>query len=61
MSQKKTIPQLPFGEGSMYMYNDDLIAYKKSIKLKNGKKKQKVVYAKTAAECMKKMQFGGMN
>ena len=56
MVDKNKLPDLPFGEGSMYPYRDNLIAYKKSVKLKDGKKVSKVVYGKTAAECMRKMR-----
>ena len=49
------IPELGYGEGSMYPYKDDLLCYRKNIKLKNGKTVRKTVYGKTPAECMKKM------
>lgn len=50
------IPKLPHGEGSMYQYNESLIAYRKCITLPNNNKTKKTVYGKTPSECMKKMR-----
>ena len=50
------IPKLPYGEGSIYVHNDQLLAYKKSIKLPDGRTIRKTVFAPTPAECMKKMR-----
>ena len=55
MVDKKMIPELAYGEGSMYPYKDDLICYRKMFKLKNGKTVRKTVYGKTPSECIKKM------
>ena len=50
------IPKLPYGEGSIYPHNDKLLAYKKSIKLPDGKTIRKTVFASTPTECMRKMR-----
>lgn len=50
------IPKLPHGEGSMYPYDDNLIVFRKTIKLNNGKKIRKAVYGKTPKECIAKMR-----
>ena len=50
------IPKLPYGEGSISIFNDELLVYKKSIKKSNGEKIRKTVYGKTPKECMTKMR-----
>ena len=50
------IPKLPYGEGSISIFNDELLVYKKSIKKSNGEKIRKTVYGKTPKECMQKMR-----
>lgn len=50
------IPKLPYGEGTIYVHNDKLLAYKKSIKTPDGKTIRKTVFAPSPAECMKKMR-----
>lgn len=50
------IPKLPYGEGSIYIHDDRLLAYKKSLKTPDGKTIRKTVFAPTPAECMKKMR-----
>jgi len=52
---KEKIPKLPYGQGSMYIFNDKLLAYKKTIKTPNDKKVSKVVYGETPKICMEKM------
>lgn len=56
MYDKDKIPKLPYGEGSIYIHNDQLLAYKKTITLKNGKQVRKVVFGKTPKICMDKMR-----
>ena len=56
MFDKDKIPKLPYGQGSMYVFNDKLLAYKKSIKTPNGKRISKVVYGETPKICMEKMR-----
>lgn len=53
MADKKTLPKLPYGEGSMTYVpkRDDLIQYKKSI---NGKRV--TVYGKSSKECLRLMR-----
>lgn len=55
MFDKDKIPKLPYGQGSMYVFNDKFLAYKKSIKTPNGKKVLKIVYGETPKICMEKM------
>ena len=50
------IPKLPYGEGTISIFNDDLLIYKKTIKLKDGSKVRKSVYGKTSKECMNNMR-----
>lgn len=50
------IPRLPHGEGTISVYSDTLLIYKKSIKLNNGKTVRKSVYGESPKECMKKMR-----
>lgn len=49
------IPKLPYGEGSISIFNDELLVYKKNIKNSNGDKIRKTVYGKNPKECMQKM------
>lgn len=55
MANRK-IPKLPFGQGSISEFNDELLVYKKTITLNDGRKLRKATYGKTANECMIKMQ-----
>lgn len=50
------IPKLPYGQGTISQYNDELLIYKKTIKLPNGSSVRKSVYAKTVKKCMDKMK-----
>ena len=50
------IPKLPYGEGTITVYNDELLVYKKIIKFSDGTKIRKAVYGKTPKECMQKMR-----
>lgn len=50
------IPKLPYGEGTISIYNDTLLIYKKNIKLKDGTRIRKSVYGETPRECMQKMR-----
>ena len=50
------IPKLPYGEGSMWVHNDRLLAYKKTITLPNGKKVRKTVFAESPKKCMENMR-----
>lgn len=56
MYDASKIPQLPYGEGSMWVHNDKYLAYKKTIKLPNGKKIRKTVFAENPKKCMDKMK-----
>lgn len=49
------IPKLPYGQGTISIFNDELLIYKKNIKL-NNRTVRKSVYGKTPRECMMKMQ-----
>lgn len=50
------IPKLPYGQGTISKYNDELLIYKKTIKLPNGKSVRKSVYGKTPKICMDRMK-----
>lgn len=50
------IPKLPYGQGTISKYNDELLIYKKTIKLPNGKTVRKSVYGKTPKICMDRMK-----
>ena len=52
---EKDIPKLPYGQGSITIFNDKYLAYKKVIKLPNGKSIRKTVYGETPRKCMDKM------
>jgi hypothetical protein len=55
MSDKIVLPDLPYGEGTMFHYKDDMICYRKTLKLKNGQSVRKTIYGKSPVECIKKM------
>ncbi len=55
MSDKIVLPDLPYGEGTMFHYKDDIICYRKTLKLKNGQSVRKTIYGKSPVECIKKM------
>ena len=50
------IPKLPHGEGTISVYDDNRLIYKKTIKLKDGTSKRSSVYGSTPKECMAKMR-----
>jgi len=50
------IPKLPYGEGTIGIYNDKLLVYKKICKYKDGSKTRVVVYGTTPKECMINMR-----
>lgn len=50
------IPKLPYGQGTISKYNDNLLIYKKTIKLPDGTKVRKSVYGKTPSEVMTLMK-----
>lgn len=50
------IPKLPHGEGTISIYDDNRLIYKKTIKLKDGTSKRSSVYGSTPKECMTKMR-----
>lgn len=50
------IPKLPYGQGTISQFNDDLLIYKKNIKLPNGRTVRKSVYGKTPKICMDRMK-----
>ena len=49
------LPKLPYGQGVFTEINEDTIEFRKTIKLKNGSKIRKAVYAQTPKKCMEKM------
>lgn len=51
----KELPKLPHGQGVFSYISDDVIEYRKTITLKNGKRIRKAVYAPTPKKCMEKM------
>ena len=53
---KNNLPQLPFGEGTINTFNDNLLIYKKTVKTSDGKKHRVSVYAETPQGCFKKMR-----
>ena len=50
------IPQLPHGEGTINVYNDKLLIYKKAIKTSDGRSHRVSVYGETPQVCMRKMR-----
>jgi len=51
------IPKLPHGEGTISIFNDNLLIYKKTIDNSSGKKKRASVYGKTVKECFSNMKI----
>ena len=49
------IPKLPYGEGTISYFNDDLLIYKKVIKYGNRKKRESV-YGETVQEVLRNMR-----
>ena len=56
MFTEKDIPKLPYGQGSIYIFNENTLAYKKNIKLPNGKSVRKTVFAPSVKKCFDKMK-----
>lgn len=50
------IPKLPYGEGTISIFNDEKLIYKKSIKV-DGQSIRVSVYGKTPKECMTNMRL----
>lgn len=55
MTNEKDIPNLPYGEGKISIYNDKLYMFRKTLTMPNGKKIRKAVYAESVKKCMQKM------
>ena len=53
--KKASLPNLSYGEGSMYYNNDGNIVYKKMVCCAGGKRVRRVVTGSTAIECLNKM------
>ena len=53
---KSKIPQLPHGEGTINVYDDKKLIYKKTIKTSDGRSHRVSVYGKTPQICMRKMR-----
>lgn len=56
MFQQSDLPKLPHGEGTIFIYSDKTLAYKKTIKLPNGKSVRKTVYAPSVKKCLDAMK-----
>lgn len=56
MVNANDIPKLPYGEGTISIYSEELYIYKKTYKSSSGQKKRLTVYGKTIKECFNNMR-----